>query len=311
MSGNRGKVVIAGGSGFLGQALAESLIGDGYEVTILSRKKKDASNYFGEMVYWDAQTIGEWCEELEGALALYNLTGRSVDCRYTQKNKDLILHSRLDATKVLGEAVTACQEPPPVWLNASTATIYDDRRGNLPPHDEDSTGDAKGFSEEVGRAWEKVFFESAQEGVRQLAMRISIVLGEGGGAFPVMRRLTRLGLGGWQGPGSQWISWLHIDDWVGIAKFLMINEQLAGPVNLASPNPVTNAQFMRSMRQEFAPLGIGFPAPTPAIFIGAIFLGTAPELVLKSRKVISKKLKEANYSFSFSEIISAVQSLNQ
>ena len=245
---------------------------------------------------------------LEGATALFNLTGRSVDCRYTKENKALILNSRVDSTKVLGEAIRSCDKPPCVWLNASTATIYNDRRGDLPPHDEQSEGNAEGFSEEVGRAWEKAFFDATVKGVRQVAMRISIVLGEGGGAFPVMRRLTKLGLGGKQGPGTQWISWLHIDDWVGIAKFLLNNSEISGPVNLAVPNPVTNVDFMRAMRNRFAPFGIGFPSPTPAIYLGAVLLGTAPELVLKSRKVISKILNDNKYDFEFSQIKTAIDS---
>ena len=290
MSSPIGKVIIAGGSGFLGQALASSLLKDDCEVVILGRSEKAGLN--GKFVHWDAKNLGDWSKELEGATALFNLAGRSIDCRYTEKNKALILNSRIDSTKVLGEAIKKCEEPPKVWLNASTATVYKDIRGDLKPHDENSETDAEGFAEDVGRAWEKTFFDASNEGFRQVAMRISIVLGEGGGAFPVMRRLTKLGLGGRQGPGTQWISWLHIDDWVGIAKFLMKNSAISGPVNLAAPNPVTNQEFMRCMRKQFAPLGIGFPAPTPAIYLGGVFMGTEPDLVLKSRKVISRVLAE-------------------
>jgi len=229
----------------LGQALSASLLEDGYEVVILGRSHK--SGLKGEFVKWDAKTMDSWSQQLEGALALFNLTGRSIDCRYTEKNKALILNSRVDSTQILGEAIKKCEEPPKVWLNASTATVYKDIRGDLQPHDENSETNAEGFAEDVGRAWEKVFFESSREGVRQVAMRISIVLGEGGGAFPVLRQLTRFGLGGRQGPGDQWMSWLHLDDWVGIAKFLMTNPQITGPVNLASPGPVTNAHFMKAM----------------------------------------------------------------
>ena len=307
MTRPKGKVIIAGGSGFLGQKLACSLIEDGFVVMILGRREK--SGLKGEFVQWDAVNPGDWCKELEGASALFNLTGRSVDCRYTEENKSLILNSRVDSTKVLGEAIRLCDNPPAVWLNASTATIYNDRRGDLPAHDEHSEGNAEGFSEEVGRAWEKAFFEAGVEGVRQVSMRISIVLGNGGGAFPVMRRLTKFGLGGKQGPGDQWISWLHITDWVGIAKFLMKNSAISGPVNLAAPNPVTNQDFMKEMRAAFAPMGIGFPAPTPAIHLGAVFLGTAPELVLKSRKVISAKLAENQYDFHFNNCREAIQQL--
>ena len=308
MTDSLGKVIIAGGSGFLGQTLTSSLVEDGYEVVILGRG--DKKDLVGKFVKWDAKNLGDWSRELEGATALFNLTGRSVDCRYTKENKALILNSRVDSTKVLGEAIRSCDKPPCVWLNASTATIYNDRRGDLPPHDEQSEGNAEGFSEEVGRAWEKAFFDATLKGVRQVAMRISIVLGEGGGAFPVMRRLTKLGLGGKQGPGTQWISWLHIDDWVGIAKFLLNNSEISGPVNLAVPNPVTNVDFMRAMRNRFAPFGIGFPSPTPAIYLGAVLLGTAPELVLKSRRVISKILNDNKYDFEFSQIKTAIDSFS-
>ena len=306
MSSPKGKVIIAGGSGFLGQALASSLLKDGYEVVILGRSEK--TDLHGKFVHWDAKNIGDWSKELEGAIALFNLAGRSIDCRYTEKNKALILNSRIDSTKALGEAIKKCEEPPKVWLNASTATVYKDIRGDLKPHDENSETDAEGFAEDVGRAWEKAFFDASNEGVRQVAMRISIVLGEGGGAFPVMRRLTKLGLGGRQGPGTQWISWLHIDDWVGIAKFLMKNYATSGPVNLAAPNPVTNQEFMRCMCKQFAPLGIGFPAPTPAIYLGGIFMGTEPDLVLKSRKVISRVLAEQKFDFKFPQIGKALSS---
>ena len=306
MSNPLGKVIIAGGSGFLGQALASSLLKDGYEVVILGRSEK--TGLHGKFVYWDAKNLGDWSKELEGAIALFNLAGRSIDCRYTEKNKALILNSRIDSTKVLGEAIKRCDDPPKVWLNASTATVYKDIRGDLKPHDENSETDAEGFAEDVGRAWEKTFFDASNEGVRQVAMRISIVLGEGGGAFPVMRRLTKLGLGGRQGPGTQWISWLHIDDWVGIAKFLMKNYAISGPVNLAAPNPVTNQEFMRCMRKQFAPLGIGFPAPNPAIYLGGIFMGTEPDLVLKSRKVISRVLAEQKFDFKFPQIGKALSS---
>ena len=306
MSSPKGKVIIAGGSGFLGQALASSLLKDDCEVVILGRSEKAGLN--GKFVHWDAKNLGDWSKELEGATALFNLAGRSIDCRYTEKNKALILNSRIDSTKALGEAIKMCDEPPKVWLNASTATIYEDILGDLKPHDENSETNAEGFAEDVGRAWEKAFFDASKDGVRQVAMRISIVLGEGGGAFPVMRRLTKLGLGGRQGPGTQWISWLHIDDWVGIAKFLMKNSAISGPVNLAAPNPVTNQEFMRCMRKQFAPLGIGFPAPTPAIYFGGVFMGTEPDLVLKSRKVISRVLAEQKFDFKFPQIGKALSS---
>jgi len=163
---------------------------------------------------------------------------------------------------------------------------------------------------DVAKAWEKAFGDCANEGLRKVALRVSIVLGKDGGAFPVMKRFAKLGLGGAQGPGSQWMSWLHLDDWVGAARFLMNDGSIDGPVNLASPNPVTNTSFMREMRKGFAPFGLGFPAPTPAIHLGAFFMRTAPELVLKSRKVVSTTLKESGYEFKHPEISSALDDLS-
>lgn len=304
------KIVLAGGSGFLGQALARSLLADGYEVVVLSRSASPHGAP-GRFVHWDGKKLGEWKKELEGAEALFNLTGRSVDCRYTVANRDLILNSRVDSTRVLGEAIGKCSDVPQVWLNSSTATIYKDRRGNLAPHDESSGDLGAGFSVDVAQAWEKAFSDSMTEGVRQVVLRVSIVLGKEGGAFPVMKRFASLGLGGAQGPGSQWMSWLHLDDWVGIARFLMEREDLSGPVNLAVPNPVTNSVFMKGMRGCFAPLGIGFPAPTPAVHLGAVFMRTAPELVLKSRKVVSSVLRESGYSFKHPTLASALEDLSR
>ena len=302
------KVVIVGGSGFLGQSLAKSLIAQGYDVVLLGRVQKQNPQQVGRLVPWDGRTVGEWVGELENAKAVFNLAGRSIDCRHTKDNRDLILHSRIDSTRALGKGISSCHTPPPVWLNASTASIYKDIRGQAPAHDESSPGDAVGFLEDVGRAWEKEFFGHQREGIRQVAMRISIILGEEGGAFPVMKRFTQLGLGGTQGPGTQWMSWLHLDDWVEVAKFLMEHPDVSGPVNLASPYPVTNQVFMQEMRKCFAPLGIGFPAPTPGIHLGAFILGTSPELVLKSIKVNPLKIGSSGYNFVYPEISRALSS---
>lgn len=302
------KVVLAGGSGFLGQALAKSLISDGVEVVILSRSNA-SSGSTGSFVVWDAQSKGDWTKELEGSDVLINLTGRSVDCRYTDENRALILNSRVDSTRILGQAIAELKRPPALWLNASTATIYNDCRGESDPHDEESKGNAEGFSEEVGRAWEKTFFDAGRDGVRQVAMRISFVLGREDGAFPVLRRFARLGLGGAQGPGTQWMSWLHIDDWIGIVRFLIEQRSIKGPVNLTAPNPIKNADFMREMRKHFAPMGIGLPAPSFAVHIGAVFLGTAPELILKSRKVVSSVLKDNDYEFKYPNLKSSLVDL--
>ena len=288
--------------------MARSVLADGYEVVVLSRGAAPP-DAIGRFVPWDGKNLGDWKSELEGAEALFNLTGRSVDCRYTQENRDLILNSRVDSTRVLGEAIGACDQIPKVWLNSSTATVYEDRRGDREPHDETSEDFGTGFSVGVAQSWEKALEESSVEGLRKVALRVSIVLGKDGGAFPVMKRFAKLGLGGAQGPGNQWMSWLHIDDWVGVARFLMENQSVDGPVNLAAPNPVTNDFFMREMRKRFAPLGIGLPAPSLFVRIGAFFLRTAPELVLKSRKVVSATLAESGYSFKYPDLAQAIRNL--
>ena len=227
-----------------------------------------------------------------------------------KKNRELILNSRIDATTVLGKALNLINHPPKVWLNASTATIYKDLRGDKPPHDEESMGNAVGFSEDVGRAWEKAFFTSGPENIRKVAMRISFVLGKEDGAFPVLKKFTQLGLGGAQGPGSQWMSWLHIDDWIGIVCFLIKNNSISGPVNVTSPNPVRNAEFMKEMRKIFALSISVFLLQVLRFMLVLFFLGTAPELVLKSRKVVSKVLKDNGYKFLFTDLASALNNLS-
>jgi len=305
------KIVLAGGTGFLGKALAQSFAEKEYEVVLLGRSNELPVDFpKARLVTWDARTIGSWVKELEGAKALVNLCGRSVDCRYNETNRRLILDSRVKATRVLGDAVSRAKSPPELWLNAGTATIYEDRRGDLPPHDENSDDLGLGFSVEVAKAWEKAFFETQIHNVRKVGLRISIVLGEGGGAFPVMRRFAQLGLGGRQGPGSQWMSWLHLDDWVGIVEWLVSCDGVSGVVNCAAPNPLTNAGFMSEMRSAFAPFGVGFPAPTFAVRFGAVFLRTAPELVLKSRKVVSRVLRDEGYVFRFPVLEEAISDLS-
>ena len=305
------KIVLAGGSGFLGRALAERFSEWGAEVTVFGRSTELSPGFSaGRYVQWDAKSRGSWENELDGATALINLCGRSVDCRYTDENRRLIINSRVQATKVLGEACAAAKHQPTAWLNASTATIYQDRRGDLSPHDEESSDLGLGFSVGVAKSWEKAFYRQDLPGVRRVALRISIVFGKEGGAFPVMRRFAKLGLGGRQGPGSQWMSWLHLNDWVGIIDWLLKNEQVSGTVNLASPNPITNAVFMREMRRRYAPLGLGFPAPSFAVKFGAFFLRTAPELVLKSRKVVSRVLADGGYAFQFPTIEEALDDLS-
>jgi len=308
-SSARSKVVLAGGSGYLGRLLADSFSNDGWEVVLLSRSSNSTLPEAVGEVYWDGKTMGPWKEALEGASALINLAGRSVDCRYTKKNRESILKSRVDSTRALSEAVEACSDKPKVWLNASSMATYGQCGGNELPFDEDSPTTGKGFLEEVTQAWENEFFKHSWADVRKVALRISFVLGRESGAFPLLAKFARLGLGGAQGSGKQWMSWLHEDDFVGIVRFLIEHNSLAGSYNLAAPHPLTNAEFMHCLRAKLAPLGIGLPAPAIGVRLGCFLIGSAPELALQSRKVVSARLKEEGYQFKYPLLDHAVDAL--
>jgi uncharacterized protein (TIGR01777 family) len=307
---SRQKVIIAGGTGFLGQLLARSLSADQYEVVLLSRGIPGASvEVTGRFVHWDAHSITGWTSELEGARALINLTGRSIDCRHTQANRKEIIESRIQSTRVLGQAVATCDLPPQNWLNASSMALYGQCFGDEPAHDENSPTQSGGFLEDVTKAWEDEFFRHKRAGVRQIALRISFILGRESGAFPLLAHLARFGLGGKQGSGEQWMSWLHEDDWVGITRYLMEEKQLEGPVNLAAPNPLKNRDFMAELSRQLSPFGFGFPAPALGVRLGCMLLGSAPELALQSRKVKSSILDRSTYEFMHRNISSAFEAL--
>ena len=305
---SKSKIVIAGGTGFLGQLLAKSFIDDGYEVILLTRGGSSNST-LGKAVFWDAKKVCSWTNELEGASVLINLTGKSIDCRHTSSNRREILDSRVYSTRVLGEALHACKDPPPVWLNASSMALYGQCLGDEPAHDENAKTKADGFLEEVTIAWEKEFFNFEKADVRQIALRISFILGRSKGAFPLLKGLANFGLGGAQGSGDQWMSWLHQDDWVGIIRFLCQQNNIHGPINLSSPNPCSNAQFMKTLRKLVAPFGIGLPAPAWGVKIGCALLGSAPELALQSRRVISYILSELNFDFKYAKLSDALENL--
>lgn len=307
-SDSKPKIVIAGGTGFLGQLVASTFLADKWDVVLLSRSPRKVS-VIGRSVYWDAKSLGEWADELEGAQVLLNLTGRSIDCRHNLANRKVILESRVNSTCALGKAVCSAQSPPLCWLNASSMALYGQCWGSQPAYTEDSPLQSDGFLEDVTMAWENEFFRFKRGRVRQIAMRISFVLGRTSGAFPLLKNLSKFGLGGSQGSGKQWISWLHQDDWVEIVRFLIKNENLQGPVNIASPNPVQNKDFMKTLRDECAPMGIGLPAPALGVKLGCFILDSAPELALQSRKVVSQKLAEMNYSFRFAKLADAFSML--
>ena len=306
------RIILAGGSGLLGHALARHFGGAGYEVVILTRAPKVMTGTIRH-TGWDARTLGDWTRELEGAVAVFNLTGRTVDCRYNARNRNEIMESRVDSTRVIGEAVSRCPQPPPVWLNASTATIYQHTYG--PAWDEtgtiSGTPEAKDlFSVEVGRAWENELNQAKTPHTRRIALRTAMVLGRGkNSVFPVLRRLVRLGLGGKMGDGKQFVSWIHETDFCRAVEWLIAHENLRGAVNVCAPNPLPNREMMRTLRGLYG-IPFGLPATKWMLELGAFFLRTETELILKSRRVIPRKMVESGFTFQFPSFTEAVEDLH-
>ncbi len=306
------RIILAGGSGFLGQALAKRYRANGWDVVVLTRSPKERADGVRE-ISWDAETLGAWATELNGAVAVVNLTGRSVDCRYTAVNRKLIMDSRVNSTRIVGEAIGRCAQPPKVWLNSSTATIYKhafDRAADEFCTEFDSAKEARdAFSVEVAMAWEKTFNEAPTPATRKVILRTTMVLGlSSNSVFPVLRRLTRFGLGGRMGNGRQYVSWIHEEDFCRAIEWLIAKEDFSGPVNLAAPQPLTNSDMMRAMR-ELCGVPVGLPAPEFALEIGAFFLRTETELILKSRRVVSERLRAGGFEFHFPDFREAIADL--
>lgn len=283
------KVIIAGGTGFIGKYLAEEFRKLNYQVLIISRQD--------EHIHWSNEK--EMINGLENADMLINLAGKSVDCRYNKKNKAEILRSRTATTVLLGNAILKCKNPPKLWVNSSTATIY--RHATDQPMTE-STGEiGNGFSVDVAKSWEQAFFDFELAHTRQVALRIAIVLGKNGGVMEPFTNLVRFGLGGKQGNGDQMFSWIHIADLFGILMFLQLNEDMKGVFNCAAPNPIDNKTLMKTFRQTLG-VKIGLPTPIWLLKIGAVMIRTETELILKSRWVVPEKLLKAGYDFKYQTI---------
>lgn len=303
------KIVIAGGSGFLGRTLSNWFLNQQDEVTILSRRP--ITELRPKYLVWDGKTVdNRWVQTLREADVLINLAGRSVNCRYTPQNKMEILNSRLDSTRVLGQALKRYRIRPNVWLNMSTATIYTHTYG--PPHTEASTNytpsvEAKDyFSVDVARTWERCFAEIELSETRKIILRSTLVLGnEPGGVYDVFRRLAKLRLGGPAGDGQQYISWIHALDFCRVIDHLIENRTAAGIYNLAAPHPLPNREMQAILRQQLD-ISVGLPAPRPLLGIGAWLMRTESELVLKSRKVISDRLTPDRFAYRFPTFESAV-----
>ena len=298
------RIVIPGGSGQVGRLLAQHFCAQGHAVTILTRRPKP-----GEMwreVAWDGATRGPWAAELDGADVCINLAGRSVNCRYHARNRREIYDSRIVPTRLLNEVVAGLKTPPRVWMNASTATIYrhsldqpmTEARGELGGN-EPGAPDTWNFSIRVAKGWEQAFFEAEIPGTRKIALRSAVTFSaDKGGIFDVLSTLVRRGLGGTNGSGEQMVSWVHGEDFCRAVDFLIANKSLSGVVNIASPHPMKNREFMRALRQAWG-VPLGLPAPAWLIEVGCFLLQTESELVLKSRNVVSERLEEAGFRFLF------------
>ena len=299
------KIVIAGGSGFLGKVLSNYFVNQGATVSILTRNKNLKSNN-PSYILWDGKNLGKWTSELEGCDALINLCGRSVDCRYTDKNKSMILQSRIQSTEILGKAILNCKKPPKVWLNSSTATIY--KHSEQTPMTESSGVLGDNFSENIAKAWENSFFSFKTPFTRKVALRTSIVLGKEGGAFLPLKKLAQLGLGGRQGSGEQMISWIHELDFCKSVDHIIQSPKLSGVINVVSPNAINNSSFMQHLRKSVN-MPFGIPLSKKLLEIGARLIQTETELILKSRFVYPEILLENGFEFDFPNIKKTLQNL--
>lgn len=305
----RKKIIIAGGTGFIGQELAKYFAKEN-QVIVLTRQsaEKNNRNRYNSLtkedllnvrfVKWDGNTIGVWAKEFEGSDIIINLAGKTVNCRYNEKNKKEIFDSRVNATKIIGEAIQNCISPPSLWINASSATIY--RHAEDHPQDEYSEEFQNDFSVQVCKLWEKTFFEQTTPHTRKVALRMAITLGPGGILIPYFN-LLKFGLGGRQGDGKQMYSWVHIEDTCRMIEWIFEHTDMKGIYNCCSPNPVTNKEFMKTLRKATGHL-VGLPAFTWMLKIGASLIGTETELILKSRWVIPTKILESGFQFKFTNL---------
>lgn len=295
------KIIIAGGTGFLGENLEKHFTEKGNQVYILTRNPQHKNE-----ILWDAQTIGEWKNYLEKADVLINLTGKSVDCRYNEKNKNEIYSSRIESTRILQKAIDQCSEKPKIWLNASSATIYVHSEKHINTEENGIIGDD--FSMNICKSWETEFFKVENEEIRKVALRTSIVLGKNGGAFPKLKMITKLGLGGKQGRGTQMVSWIHIEDFCKAVDWIIRHETLSGTVNITAPAPLSNQNMMRKLRNKMK-MPFGLNAPVWQLEIASLFMKTETELLLKSRNVYPEKLIKSGFKFLYPEFDEAILNL--
>jgi uncharacterized protein (TIGR01777 family) len=297
------KIVIPGGTGQVGTILSRAFLTDGHEVVVLSRRAETGP---ARVVVWDGETLGDWAVEIDGADVVVNLAGQSVNCRYTARNRRQILDSRVRSTRAVGEAIARSVRPPRVWLQASTATIYchryesdnDEFTGFLGGNEDNVPGTWR-FSIDVATAWERAAREVASPRTRLVLLRSAMTMSpDRGGVFDVLLGLVRRGLGGQHGNGRQYMSWIHETDFVRAIDWLIDHDALQGAVNLAAPHPLPNAEFMRTLCQAWG-ARIGLAATKWMLEIGTFVMRSESELVLKSRRVVPRRLLESGFEFRF------------
>jgi len=301
------KIVLAGGSGYLGKIIRDSFRSKADSIVILTRGGDSISGNI-QYAHWDGKSLGSWVSVLEGADILINLVGKNVNCRYTEKNRSEILKSRLDATRVLGKAMERIENAPSLWIQCSSATIYRDSYDKLM---DEKTGECgNGFSEQVCLQWEGMFNRQLLPATRKVALRIGFVLGTSDSALPRLINLARIGFGGRQGSGQQYVSWIHEGDVIKIIDWIMANPEVSGVLNAVAPQPPSNNHFMQTLRQALK-VPFGLPMPTWLLSIGAWIIGTETELILKSRKVYPQRLLDKGFVFEFPDLKSALVDLCQ
>jgi len=304
MKDKKRKIVLAGGSGYLGSRLIAHYRAKGHEIVVLTRETsgvRDSVRY----IHWDGGSPGDWCEELEGADLIINMVGKSVDCRYTEKNKKEIIESRTNATLALGEAINKLAQPPRLWLNAGSAAIYGDTANSL--IDEKSPL-GNGFSADVCKLWEQAFRSADTPGTRKVVLRIGLVFDRNAWVLQPFITMARYGVGGRIGSGNQYVSWIHITDFLQALDKIDDDSGINGAVNIVAPNPVTNREFMRAIRKA---TGIYYGLPTPAWLLktGGLLIGKEAGLVLGGRRVVSEILGEKQMDFHFSTIHAAMRQI--
>ncbi len=288
------KLILPGGAGFLGRVITDYFAPE-HEIVVLSRGQSAPEG--ARLVRWDGETSGDWARELDGADAIINLAGRSVNCRYNAANKREIYNSRLKSTKIIGEVISQCQKAPRVWINSSSATIY--RHAEDRAMDEATGEIGHGFSVDVCQKWEAVLEAPNTPNTRKIALRTAMVFGsQKGGVMDAFESIARRGLGGTLGKGNQFVSWIHATDFARSLRWILQHESLDGAINCAAPNPIPNREFMKILRETVkAPLGL--PATAWMLTIGTFFMGTETELLLKSRRVVPGKLLNSGFEFRF------------